>query len=95
MSISPRVCWRWIRFTCCGGFNIQCDHKTEARRPDIVILGEEDRVCKIIDFAVPVGCKLLNTWYKVLNKSLQNIGKGKTRAEDGITRNCKNTTKSP
>ena len=35
---------------------------------------------------------------KGLNKSLQNIGyKGKTRAraEGRITRNCKNSTKSP
>ena len=61
MSISARVCWRWIRLPLVG-FNIQCDHKTEARRPDILILGKEDRVCKMIDFAVPVGCKLLNMW---------------------------------
>ena len=34
-------------------FNIQCDNVIEARRPDIVVVGKEDRVCKIFDVAVP------------------------------------------
>ena len=29
-------------------FNIQCDHVIEARRPDIMVVGKEDSVCKII-----------------------------------------------
>ena len=61
MSISAQSVLETDKIEVLWGFNIQCDHKTEARRPDIVILGEEDRVCKIIDIAVPVGCEL-NTW---------------------------------
>ena len=34
-------------------FNIQCDHIIEARRPDIVIVDKEKKVCKIIDIAIP------------------------------------------
>ena len=30
-------------------FNIQCDHIIEARRPDIVVVGKEDKVRKIIN----------------------------------------------
>ena len=34
-------------------FNVQCDHIIGGRRPDIIVVGKEDRVCKIIDVAVP------------------------------------------
>ena len=34
-------------------FSIQTDHIIEARRPDLVVVDEEERSCKIIDFAVP------------------------------------------
>ena len=34
-------------------FNIQCDHVIEARRPDIVILEKEEKVCKTTDIAIP------------------------------------------
>ena len=34
-------------------FNIQCDHIIEARRPDILIVEKEEKVCKIIDIAIP------------------------------------------
>ena len=30
-------------------FNIHCDHIIEPRRPDIVVVGKEDRVRKIIN----------------------------------------------
>ena len=33
-------------------FSIQNDHVIEARRPDLVVVDKE-RICKIIDFAVP------------------------------------------
>ena len=33
-------------------FSIQTDHVIEARRPDFVVVDKE-RICKIIDFAVP------------------------------------------
>ena len=34
-------------------FNIQCDHEIEARRPDIVVVYEDAKECKVIDVAVP------------------------------------------
>ena len=33
-------------------FNIPCDHIIEARRPDIVIVEKEEKVCKIIDIVI-------------------------------------------
>ena len=35
------------------GFSIQTDHIIEARRPDLVVVDERRRTCKVIDFAVP------------------------------------------
>ena len=34
-------------------FSIQTDHIIEARRPDLVVVDKKERICKIIDFAVP------------------------------------------
>ena len=34
-------------------FSIQTDHVIEARRPVLVVVDKKDRICKIIDFAVP------------------------------------------
>ena len=34
-------------------FSIQTDHVIEARRPDLVAVDKKERICKIIDFAVP------------------------------------------
>ena len=31
----------------------QTDHVIEARRPDLVVVDNKERICKIIDFAVP------------------------------------------
>ena len=39
-------------------FNTQCDHIIEARIPDIVVVGKEDRFCKIIDVTVPADCRV-------------------------------------
>ena len=33
--------------------NVQCDHVIEARRPDIILVDKENKVCTIIDVAVP------------------------------------------
>ena len=35
-------------------FNIQTDHLILARRPDLIIINKKKRICKIVDFAVPV-----------------------------------------
>ena len=34
-------------------FSIQTDHVIESRRPDLVVVDKKERICKIIDFAVP------------------------------------------
>ena len=34
-------------------FTIQTDHVIEAQRPDLVVADKKERLCKIIDFAVP------------------------------------------
>ena len=33
-------------------FDIQTDHLILARRPDLIIINNKERVCKIVDFAV-------------------------------------------
>ena len=34
-------------------FNIQTDHLTPDRRPDLISINKKKRICKIVDFAVP------------------------------------------
>ena len=34
-------------------FNIQTDHLIPARRPDLIIIINKKRMCKIVDFAIP------------------------------------------
>ena len=34
-------------------FSIQTDHIIESLRPDLVVVDKKERICKIIDFAVP------------------------------------------
>ena len=34
-------------------FSIQTDHVIEAWRPDLIVVDKKERVCEIIDFAVP------------------------------------------
>ena len=33
--------------------NVQCDNVIEARRPEIVVMNKKERVCYIVDIAVP------------------------------------------
>ena len=33
--------------------NVQCDHVIEARKPDIILVNKESKVCAIIDVAIP------------------------------------------
>ena len=35
-------------------FNIQTDHLIPARRQDLIVINKNKRICKIVDFAVPV-----------------------------------------
>ena len=32
-------------------FNIQTDHLLSARKPDLIIINNKKRICKIVDFA--------------------------------------------
>ena len=34
-------------------FEIQTDHRISARRPDLIIINEKERTCRIVDFAIP------------------------------------------
>ena len=38
--------------------SIQTDHVIEAWRPDLVLVDKKERICKIIDFAVPVDSRI-------------------------------------
>ena len=37
---------------------IQCDHVIEARRPDFVIISNEDKNCFVVDVAIPGDSRL-------------------------------------
>ena len=39
-------------------FNIQTDQLTPARRQDLIIINKKKRICKIVDFAVPVNHRI-------------------------------------
>ena len=39
-------------------FNIQMDHLIPARRPDLIIINNKKRTCKIVDFAVPADYRI-------------------------------------
>ena len=59
-------------------FSIQTDHVIEAQRPDLVVVDKE-RICKIIDFAVPGDSRIEETEkdkirkYQDLERELQKI----------------------
>ena len=59
-------------------FSIHTDHVIEARRPDLVVVDEKERSCKIIDFAVPGDSQIEKEKDKVekyqdLGRELQKI----------------------
>ena len=39
-------------------FNIQTDHLIPARRPDLIIINNKRKTCKIVDFAVPADYRI-------------------------------------
>ena len=39
-------------------FDIQTDHLILDRRPDLIIINEKKRICKIVGFAVPADCRV-------------------------------------
>ena len=60
-------------------FSILTDHVIEARRPDLVVVDEKERSCKIINFAVPGDSRIEEKEkdkiekYQELGKELQKI----------------------
>ena len=40
-------------------FNIQTDHLMPARRPDLIMINKKKKICKIVDFAVPVDHRII------------------------------------
>ena len=55
-------------------FNILTDHDMEARRPNLVVVYEKERSCKIIDFAVP-GDSRIEEKEKDKVEKCQDLGK--------------------
>ena len=47
-----------IHTNSCEDLDIQTDHLISARRPDLIIINKKKRICKIVDFAVPVDHRL-------------------------------------
>ena len=60
-------------------FSIQTDHIIEAQRRDLVVVDKKERICKIIDFAVPGGSRIeekekdKSEKYQDLGRELQKI----------------------
>ena len=49
----PLDCVENDRIKLLWDINVQCDHVIEARRPDIILVNKESKVCAIIDVAIP------------------------------------------
>ena len=66
-------------------FSIQIDHVIEARSPDLVLVDKKDRICKIIDFAVPGDSRIDEKEkdkienYQDLGRELQKIWNAKVK----------------
>ena len=60
-------------------FSTQADHIIEAQRPDFVVVDKKERICKIIDFAVPGDSRIAEKEkdkiekYQDLRRELQKI----------------------
>ena len=55
-------------------FSIQTDHVIEARRPDLVVVDKKEKICEIIDFAVP-GDSRIEEKEKDKIEKYQNLGR--------------------
>ena len=56
-------------------FSIQTDHAIEAWRPDLVVVGKNERSCEIIDFAVPGDSRIVEKEKDKIEK-YQDLGRG-------------------
>ena len=59
------------------GFNIQTDHVTEARRPNLAVVDNKKRSCKIIDFTVS-GDSRTEEKVKRSDRKISKVGNGVT-----------------
>ena len=57
-------------------FSIQTDHVIEAQRPDLVVVDKKERICKIIDFAVPGDSRIEEKQKQDIK--ISRVGKGVT-----------------
>ena len=54
-------------------FNIQTDHLIPARRPDLIIISNnKKRICKIVDFAIPMDHRINLKGSEKKDKYLEN-----------------------
>ena len=51
-------------------FDVQTDHLISVRRPDLIIINQKKRICKIVDFAVPVDHRIKLKEYEKKDKYL-------------------------
>ena len=72
-----RKCFREWKLQILWGFNIQTDHVTEARRPDLVVVDNKKRSCKIIDFTVS-GDSRTEEKVKRSDRKISKVGNGVT-----------------
>ena len=49
-------------------FDVQTDHQNSARRPDLIIINKEKKICKIVDFAVPADHRIKLKEYEKRDK---------------------------
>ena len=63
-------------------FSIQTDHVIEARRPDLVLIDKKERICKVIDFAVP-GDSRIEEKEKDKIEKYQNLGRELQKEQEG------------
>ena len=54
-------------------FDIHTDHLISARRPDLIIINKEKRICKIVDFAVPADYRIKLKEYEEKDKYLNLV----------------------
>ena len=65
-------------------FEVQTDHVIKERRPDLVVVDKEKRICQIVDFAIPYDTKIMErevdkiTKYQDLGRELRRLWNMKT-----------------
>ena len=55
-------------------FEVQTDHVIKERRPDLVVVDKEKRICQIVDFAFPYDMKIMEGEVDKITK-YQDLGR--------------------